>query len=187
MDGPTPPFHVTYRFERADFVAMTHALTRTSWRWRLAATAILIAVVVIALYAMAGTIDRTWLALRAVLEGRLPVDTYVIFLIAVLFAWCGHLAGPLAAGLIFKRNALADQEVSITLDAAGIAGSGGGVQTRIAWASIKRLIETRRHLFFAISKREAVMLPRRAFRSEQDYQAARAFALQRCRTENTKP
>lgn len=182
-----PPFHVTYRFERGDFVAMTHALTRTSWRWRLAATAVLIALVVIALYVMAGTIDRTWLALRAVLEGRLPVDTYVVLVIAVLFAWFGHLAGPLAAAMIFKRNALANQEVSLTLDAVGIEGSGGGVQTRIAWASVKRLIETRRHLFFAISKREAVMLPRRAFRSEQDYQAVRAFALQHCTSGSTKP
>ncbi len=175
-----PPFEVKFRFERGDFVAMTNALSRPTWRWRWLATVALIALWAIMLYAMAGSVERAWLVVRGAVQGRLPWDLYVVFAVALLFPWLGHLVAPLMAAMVFKRNALANQEVTLSLDRAGIEGGGAGIQSRIAWSSIKRVIETPRHLFFAISKREAVTLPRRAFGSEQDYQAARAFALQQC-------
>lgn len=182
MDRTTPPFQVTFRLERGDFVAMTHALTRPTRRWQWLLTAALIALLVVMLYATVGSLERVWLVMQGAVQGRLPWNLYVIFAFVLLIPWVSHYLAPLLAAMIFKRNAMANQDVTLTLDQAGIEGGSAGLQSRIAWSSVKRIIETPRHLFFTISKREAVTLPRRAFGSDQAYQAARAFALQQCGT-----
>ncbi|HHY50701.1 MAG TPA: YcxB family protein, partial [Alphaproteobacteria bacterium] len=81
----------------------------------------------------------------------------------------------LVAAALYRGSALADREVSLHLTADGIEGGATDLYARIGWAAVTRLVETSRHLFILISRREALIIPRRAVPNEDHYSTIRGF------------
>ena len=50
---------------------------------------------------------------------------------------------------------------------------------RFGWAAVTRLVETPRHLFIQVSRREALIVPRRAVANEDVYNNLRGFVRAR--------
>jgi hypothetical protein len=173
MNEITPSFHITYRFERHDFVAMTRALAHKPWTWRLAAVALwLVLVLIFLLLLRSSSLEILQRGLRMVVLDYLPL--WVIGGIALLFN--NRIMG-LTAAAIFKNNAYANQEIELFIRKSGIESRAQGIRAEFTWAAVKRIIETSTHLFLAISKREALIIPRRAFASDDAYQDARGFIV----------
>ena len=63
--------------------------------------------------------------------------------------------------LLFRRYAIANSELSITVDDESIRWSAKGVSGNIGWPLTKRLYLARDHVFVFISKVEGLVLPRR--------------------------
>jgi hypothetical protein len=170
MNQIAPSHHVTYRFERRDFVAMTRALTRKPWTWGLAAVALwLVLVLVLVLLLLSGRFEFLEHGIRVVVIDYLPL--WVIGAAALLFG------ARLSAAMVFRNIAYANQEIELLVRPSGIESRTKDIQAEIAWTAVKKIIETSTHLILAISKREALIIPRRAFASDDDYQAARGFIV----------
>ncbi|WP_210258455.1 YcxB family protein [Rhizobium skierniewicense] len=90
------------------------------------------------------------------------------FLPLLLTVFSGHLAGLMAA-TVFKTRAAANQEIVVTLSKDGVTARSADINSDISWGGIVKAIETKTHLFLALSKREALILPRRGFPSAGDY------------------
>ena len=110
---------------------------------------------------------------------RAPAVFYILVgipLVIALVAIINFLFARLAFRPVFKRFALADKEVTISLDETGVTWTGGGLSGACPWANVKWIVETKDRLFLFISKVEAVVLPRRAVSSDREFQALAAYA-----------
>lgn len=174
-DHPSSLFTISFRMERADFVALSTALARQDPR----STFIKIAVYLLALLAIAwfeaGSVD----ALLAALANNFSFPSVlfyapVVFGPPLLLLMTPQLAGLVAAAS-YRRNAIADRDVTLHLTAEGIEGGATDLYSRVGWAGVRRLIETPSHLFVLISRREALLIPRRAVPNEDVYDNIRGF------------
>jgi hypothetical protein len=68
--------------------------------------------------------------------------------------------------LVFRRFALANTELTVTLDEGGIAWKGRGISANTAWPMVKRIYVGSDRLFVFFSKIEALVLPARSLPSE---------------------
>lgn len=169
-DHPAALFTVRFRMTRGDYMALSAMLTRRP----LSRVVIELAIYVAALLALAlivagGNVEA---AIRAI--GQLFTPPTGLLYLALI------LAGPLLliltpwitgliAGIIYRRNAIADQDIVLHLTAQGIEGGAVDLYSRIGWAAVNRLVETPDHLFIQISPREALIIPRRAVPNEDVY------------------
>ncbi|HXV32322.1 MAG TPA: YcxB family protein [Sinorhizobium sp.] len=176
MNQTAASHHITYRFERRDFAAMTRALTQKPLGWRLAMVAAWVALFLAFLFFFAGSVAR----FRETLV-TLP-DYAAAILIPVVALLFGHHIWGLIAASVFKNNALANRDIELSLRQSGIKGGTAAICYEFDWEAVKKIIETRTHLFLALSKREALIIPRRAFASDGEYQAARRFILSQAGT-----
>ncbi|WHA40438.1 YcxB family protein [Agrobacterium larrymoorei] len=154
---------IRYIFERRDFVALTRALVRRPF-WTTALKFIfasLIAGHVFVVQLMLSTGKRISADYLDFYFKSLP-----LWFLPLVFTACGdHLAGLLAA-YVFKKNASANKEIIIDLQDDVIRARSDDIKSEIGWKSIVRVIETDKYLFLALSKREALTLPKRAFPSD---------------------
>lgn len=95
----------------------------------------------------------------------------ILFLPLLLVIFGDQLAGAIAA-LVFKTRAAADKEIIVTLSDNGIHARSADIDSNVSWRGITKAIETKTHMFLALSKREALILPRRGFASSADYDEA---------------
>jgi hypothetical protein len=65
----------------------------------------------------------------------------------------------------------------VTIDAAGIETVTPEIRSHVAWGGIKRVIDAKDHLFLTVSRREALMLPKRAFTDAADFERLRQYAI----------
>ena len=178
-DHPSALFTVSYRMERGDHVAMTEALSRRSpLRVALECVLYLAALALLAL-AIAGSPER-WVATMAQ-AFSLPLAVVTVPLVLagpVILARRAQIAGLVAAAL-YSRHAMADRDVTVHLTAEGIEGGATDPHSRFGWAAVTRLVETPRHLFIQVSRREALIVPRRAVANEDVYNNLRGFVRAR--------
>lgn len=176
MDQPL--FHLTYVMQRDDFIALTRTMLRRTPQ-RVALEALLLAAIIVGGYFVgAGP--------NALALPNYPAEFYpalaaaVVLLLAVLFPmrW---LQLWLTARSVYRRNAAAGKTITYDIDDTTIVGGIPGVQTALNWSAVTRLIETPERLFIAISRREALIVPRRAFTDVPAYAAFIAFAKSRIR------
>lgn len=175
-DRPSSLFTISFRMERDDFVALSTTLARQYPR----PTLIKIAVYLLALFAIAwleagGSTDELLAALAA--NFAFPNVLFYGLVVAgppLLLLMTPQLAGLIAAAG-YRRNAIADRDVTLHVTAEGIEGGAAGLYSRIGWAGVSRLIETPSHLFVLISRREALLIPRRAVPDEDVYSNIRGF------------
>ena len=162
-------YHLTYVMQRGDFVALTRALSRRN----LLASALLIggASVLGYLIGAGGHFvappDSKVFWITVALD--IAILLVVLFPLRWLYLW-------FAAAAIYRRNAAADKTMRFDINDDTITGGMPGMSTTLTWANVTRLIETPDRLFVAISRREAMILPRRAFPDAAAYTAFLAFA-----------
>ena len=75
----------------------------------------------------------------------------------------------------YRRLAVAGKQVTVTLDDAALTWAADGVQGRLEWQAIKRVVATASGLLLFIGALEGLVMPRRAFPDEDAYRNAVAF------------
>jgi hypothetical protein len=154
---------VTYRFGRADYIALLRAQRSLSalnrfGRWGRYAGFGLFFVVLINLdnilsWSFDPAVDLTM--------------SVIVFVLIVLVAPLGEfLADRLLSLWIFPRFSVANKDVTLTFADDGIRTQHGGMEGKIPWSSVKRLLQTKDHLFLSVSRAENVVVPRRALPSD---------------------
>ncbi|WP_416408390.1 YcxB family protein [Agrobacterium rosae] len=112
---------------------------------------------------------RQWPAQEATWQAELYLLYWPFwFLPLLLVVFSDQLAGLIAV-LVFKTRAAANKEIVVTLSDHGVRARSADINSEISWKGIVKAIETQTHLFLALSKREALILPRRGFASDADY------------------
>jgi hypothetical protein len=166
-------FHLSYVMERDDFVALTRLMSRRTPQ-RIVLEALIFAVIIVGAYfAGAGSSALTLPAYPAEFAAAIAVGIAVWFGTLFPLRW---LQLRLMAGAAYRRNAAAGKTVTFDIDSVAIVGGIPGVMTTLNWSAVTRLIETPDRLFIAISRREALILPRRAFPDAAAYGQFIAFA-----------
>ena len=178
-DRPSALFTVSFRMQRGDFVALTRALVRLDPRKDTIKIAAYFGALLAINWLTAGSIDALIASLvdtfsfpNVLLYGPLIAAAPLLLLLAPQLA-------SLNAAAIYKRNAIADREVTVHLTAEGIEGGATDLYSRVGWAAVTRLIETPTHLFIQISRREALLIPRRAVPNEDEYNNLKGFVRAR--------
>lgn len=172
---PNSLIRLSYRMERRDYVALTVALSRAPLRRLAFEIAGYFAIVAIVGLAIAGSAESYFEVLAGAFS--LPQALLTIPLLAagpVILTVRPEINGFVAA-LIYRRNAMAERDVTIDLTAEGIEGGAPDLYSEIGWGAVTGLIETPTHLFVRISKREALTIPRRAVPNEDEYRNLRGF------------
>jgi hypothetical protein len=170
---------LSYRMERHDFVALTNALTRRSiWRpiliivvWYLAIGCFMLAAI--------GDSGSLQDLLMVIATGQAPWWFYPVLLIGPALALLRPYFLTLVAARVYPRNALADKTLRFTFNSDAIEGGMPEIQSRFLWSAIKSIVETPAYAFLLISRREALIVPRRAFATPDDYDALISFARAR--------
>ncbi|WP_186332128.1 YcxB family protein [Bordetella genomosp. 13] len=169
----------TYRYERVDFVRACIALARPSMPRRLAwCVAWLVCMVGFMMWTLEP--HQRLPGLRLLATGGFPWSGYAILVGCLLLIWFrAEVLGWLFCAPAYGRTALAGQDVAVELGQDGIWAGNDNVNTRVAWAGVQRIVETPALLLFVISRREGILLPRRAIPSEAARQEALALARAR--------
>jgi hypothetical protein len=153
-------FHLSYIMQRDDFVALARVVSRRTPQ-RILFEALLLGVLIVGAYFIgAGGSALTLPSYPAEFSAAIGVGLAVLLGTLFPLRW---LQLWLMAGAAYRRNAAAGKTVTFDIDEHTIVGGIAGVTTTLQWSAVTRLIETPERLFVAISRREALILPRRAF------------------------
>jgi YcxB-like protein len=153
---------VTYRFGRADYIALLRAQRSLSvlnrfGRWGRYACFGLFFVVLINLSNISSWSFDPALDL---------ITSAIAFALIVLVAPVGELiADRILSLLVFPRFSVANKDLTLTFADDGIRSQHGGMEGKIPWSAVKRILETKDHLFLSISRAENMVVPRRALPS----------------------
>ena len=80
---------------------------------------------------------------------------------------------------VFRRFALAGQELAVTLDDDGIRWAAGGASAHFAWSLVRRVYEGKDLLVIFFSKVEGLLLPRSGVASDEAFRSLVAFVESR--------
>jgi len=167
-------FRIHYVMTRDDYVAMSAALLAPSLRSRLIRVAAFLVIALVFLF-IAGRgyedFERFWI----VISSRMPWWFYLLFPAVALLMLVSHRLIWLTARSFYRKIAAAEKEVTMTVDASGIEAQSPDLKSNIGWSAIQRVIPVRDHVFLAISKREALIVPRRGFASDAEFAAFLPF------------
>jgi hypothetical protein len=156
---------VTYRFGRADYIALLRAhrtqgfVGRHFGRWgRYVCFGLFFVAVVFLINMPNWSFDFD--------EVDLIVYS-VTFVIIVLMAPVGEfLAWRVLSLFIFPRYSVANKDLTVTFADDGIRSQHSGMEGKIPWSTVTRVLETKDYLFLPISRAEMIVVPRRALPSD---------------------
>lgn len=177
-DAVESQHQITYTLNARDYAAMTRELTRRPlWRGAVMLGIMLVGVWCLVAYST-GVYDPLLIAQGIHRSGALPW-----FLggmgAAVLLAVSSHWFAWAISFLYYRQLASADAVITLGLADDGIHATSSVANTDLPWASIKRVVRTRAHVFLPISRREALIMPRRAFASDAAFEDATRYARER--------
>lgn len=172
MNEPRPSslFCINYRLQRSDHLARVAALSRRSPIRALGLTATYYGLLLLALLLGAGSFDAFVAELQRLLV--LPVVFEILpFLLPGLLPLIPASAyAALIGSLTYRRSGPAGAEIVLDVTADGVAVEIANRASRLAWNAVTRLIETPDHLFLQFSRRDALIVPRRALGDPADYE-----------------
>jgi len=157
-------YTVTYRFGRADYVALLQAhrsqgfISRRFGRWgRYICFGLFFVVLVDLMNISSGTFDLDYPDL---------ITSGIVFVIIVLVAPVGEYFGWRALSFfVFPRFSVANKDLTLTFTDSGIQTQQSGMEGKFPWCAVKSVLETKDYLFLPISRAEMVVVPRRALPS----------------------
>jgi hypothetical protein len=166
--------------QRSDFLALNKVL-----RGRAIVTPLLIlilyfsAITTLVLAGVDGDMAAFTEVARQIGTGKAPLWIYPLLLLGPLLVLLRPLYLEFLAGQVYRRNVMADQRLTYRFTSDAIQGGIPEVQGRFLWRAIKRIIVTPEHAFLTISRREALIIPRRAVPDDEDFETLLAFARAR--------
>ncbi|MDO1585415.1 YcxB family protein [Rhizobium oryzicola] len=104
---------------------------------------------------------------------------FAMIAFSILLSYFNHW---LAAGIsffYFRQMASADARVTLTMSEEGIESQSEVAKVNFPWRAVKRIVHEGNYLIMAISKREAIIFPRRGFNTDSEFEAAYQFAADR--------
>jgi hypothetical protein len=170
---------VSFRFRRADWVAMSTAVARRPLAFRLALVVFVLgfAVIVLGLVPANPPAEGSQLA-EALKGGSEWYPWYGFGLLMVLGLLFRHHLVGFNAATGFARMPLAEKELTVAFGDEEIhAAAAPDFEWRFPWAAVARLIETPTHLILATGGRQGLPIPRDAFADGAAYERTRAFIL----------
>lgn len=162
---PSSLFSASYRLENLDRLALRRAIEGHGVPVVVLGTLGWLAVLVAAHFATGGTADDLAYLVSTLLTGRAAAEAYALVLLPPAVAALQPLTRQIVAG-IASRRAAGGTNVDIDFTLNGVETA----QSSVAWDNVARLVETPAHLFLVSADGEAVILPRRAIRSDTDYE-----------------
>ena len=167
-------YSLGYRMDRSDFVALSKVLTRQK-PIRVVLELALYFGALLAIAAVAGGPQNLLDTLGRFMASPLFLAYLPLILLGpVLLLLTPQITGLIAA-TVYRRNAMADREITLHLTAEGIEGGATDLYSRVGWGAVLKLVETPSHLFMQISRREALFIPRRAVPNEDQYNNLKGF------------
>lgn len=162
MNPVGEPQTLPFRYDRSDFVALA-GLGRPSivkWLFRLAWALFVLAGSLIAIYLIAGS-PRVAV--------YIPVLVVVLIAYLLLYRYGAHI-GAWAIDRVARRDdLLRDQVLAVADDCFRAASSRG--KTEVRWSAIPRIRVEEPRLFVYSTRRQAFIVPRRAFGSDAEFDA----------------
>jgi hypothetical protein len=144
----------TFRFQRADWVALSSAVARRPLLFRLAVVIAMLSATVMVLSLVQSSDPTAGTLLADAMRGG--SEWYPFFLFVVLIALgtiFRHVLVGFNAAMGFGRMPLADKEMAVDLGDAEIHVGAPDFDWRFPWAAVSRVIETKTHLVLATSGR----------------------------------
>jgi hypothetical protein len=171
MNEPRPSslFRINYRLQRRDHVARVVALSRRP-RALAVAIAIYYGLLLLSLLLRAGSVDAFATEVLHLLTVPAIFDILPYLLPGLLLLVPASAYAALFGSLAYRRSGLAGADTVLDVTADGVAAAVADRASRVAWSAVTRLIETPDHLFLQLSRREALIIPRRALGDPADYQ-----------------
>lgn len=162
MTGGSDPQTLPFRYDRSDFVALA-----TLGRPRIVAW---LFVVAWSLFAIAGLLIAICL-----IAGSSRVVMFIPILLALLAAYLllhryGAHIGAWAIDRVARRDDLMREQVMTAAEDCFRAESSRG-KTEVRWPAVPRIHVEQPRLFVYSTRRQAFVIPRRAFESDADFDA----------------
>ena len=170
--------HVSFRFQRADWVALSSAVARRPLLFRLAVVVAMASATVLVMSMVASSDPAAGTLLADALRGGSEwYPFYLFFAMVVLGTIFRHVLVGFNAAMGFGRMPLADKQMTVELGETEIHVSAPEFDWRFPWAAVSGVIETKTHLVLATSGREGLPIPRTAFADAKGYDRVRTFVL----------
>ncbi len=168
----------SFRFRRADWVALSSAVARRPLLFRLAVVVAMLSATTLVMSMVSSSDPTVDTLLADALRGG--SEWYPFFLFVALIALgtvFRHVLVGFNAAMGFGRMPLADKEMAVELGDDDVHVTAPDFDWRFPWAAVSRVIETSTHLVLATSGREGLPIPRDAFADPARFEKARAFVL----------
>jgi hypothetical protein len=173
---PPPVLRIGYRMQRGDYVALCRALQTKPMRRALIEIALFVAIFLAVLFATSSFNTQTFVrGLGDLVTLSAPWWVYLILFLGPVIALSHTEWVALVAALTYRRNALADKDVTLAFDGNGVTATSPNLTSQVGWEAFLKLIETPTHAFLVVSRREALIVPRRAFADEDDHRMLMGF------------
>lgn len=171
-------FQITYTMTPRDYAAMGRALTRRSWRYSaIALTLWLLCVWCIAAW-LTGIFNPLAM-IRSLFQSRLSLWAVAVLGMGVLVTFFSHWLSWTFSFLCYKQIASANTTITMGLTDEAIETSSSVADSTLPWTAVKRVIREIDYLFLPISKRESLILPRRSFASDAEFDEACQYVVER--------
>lgn len=172
-----------FRMTRADWVALSTAVARRPWHFRLVTLIASLSAMVFVMAWIRSDVDPNRSMLSEILAGEQKwwpmIGFFVLFSVGMMNR---HRLSGLSARVGFSTMPIADKELEVTLDDAGVqvvAVDGSGFDWRFTWNDVGRLIETPERLILAVGPRQGLPIPRAAFAKEAKFAEIEKFVRAR--------
>jgi hypothetical protein len=171
---------LSFRFRRADWVALSSTVARRPLLFRLAVVVAMLSATVMVMSVVSSSDPTAGTLLNDALRGGAEWYPFYIFVALVaLGTLFRHVLVGFNAAMGFGRMPLADKEMAVDLGETEIHVTAPEFDWRFPWAAVSRVVETPTHLVLATSGREGLPIPRATFADAAGYDRVRAFILAR--------
>lgn len=172
-----PSFTGHFTFRRDDYLAMVQALDQPQHGVRTILVIAWISLFVLIIGLMSDGWPQFVQAMTDLVTfNEVPVFVYAMFLVGIALIALMQNLTLLRAMRIYGSLASADQFIDIVIDETGLITSVPGRHSKLDWSVFRRVVVRPEHLFLTISRREAVLVPRRAFSNAMEFEAVKALA-----------
>ncbi|WP_276121875.1 YcxB family protein [Pararhizobium qamdonense] len=171
-------YQITYTLTAWDYAAMARALTRRPWH-RSIITLVLWLISVWCLLVLFTDLYNPVTMINAIAENGSWLWLPACLLVVAFFSLGTHWLAWGASFLYYRQIASADATISISLSDDAIRVKSNVADSTVPWATVKRVIREENYLLLPISKREAFILPRRGFETQDSFEDAFRYVTEK--------
>ncbi|MEY9380458.1 hypothetical protein ABIA10_006391 [Rhizobium leguminosarum] len=170
-----PRFKITYTLTAWDYAAMARALTRRPWQ-RSIVTVVLWLFSVWCLLVFYTDLYNPVTMVSVVVESGSWLWVFGCIGLVALLSLATHWLAWGASFLYYRQIASANATITMTLSDDAVRVTSSVADSTVPWTTVKRVIREKSYLMLPISKREAFILPRRGFETEESFNDAWRYA-----------